>query len=175
MKSDAELVAAVLHGNRETFAALFRRHERSVLAATLAVVRDHHLAQDVVQETFVVAYERLTTLRRPQSFGAWVRKIARRTALDVARDRRAMATDALLDTQAAPSPNGNPDEAQRRLLAAVLHLPKHEQLALTLYYFEGNPVKAISQITGQPVGTVTMQLSRARAKLRPPIRPAMLR
>jgi RNA polymerase sigma-70 factor (ECF subfamily) len=70
MKSDAELVAAVLNGNQETFAALFRRHERSVLAVALAVVRDHHLAQDVVQETFVTAYERLTTLRRPQSFGA---------------------------------------------------------------------------------------------------------
>jgi RNA polymerase sigma-70 factor (ECF subfamily) len=77
-----------------------------------------------------------------------------------------MATDGSLDTQAAPSPNGNPNEAQRRVLAAVLRLPKHEQLALTLYYFEGHSVKAVSQITGQPVGTVTMQLSRARARLR---------
>jgi len=166
MKSDAELVVAVLRGDRKTYATLFHRHERSVLAVALGVVRDCHLAQDVVQDAFGTAYEKLPSLRKPQSFGAWVRKIARRRALDMARDRRTMATNGLLDTQVASPHNGNPDEAQRQLLAAVLCLPKHEQLALTLHYFEGHPVKTISQITGQPVGTVTMQLSRARARLR---------
>jgi RNA polymerase sigma-70 factor (ECF subfamily) len=166
MKSDAELVATVLHGDRKTYATLFRRHERSVLAVALGVVPDYHLAQDVVQETFTTAFEKLATLRRPQSFGAWVRKIARRAALDVARDRRTMAARESLDTQAAPPHNGNPDQDQRRLLAAVLCLPRHEQLALTLHYFEGHPVKTISRMTGRPVGTVTMRLSRARARLR---------
>lgn len=166
MKSDAELVAAVLRGDRKIYATLFHRHERSVLAAALAVLRDYHLAQDVVQEAFVTAYEKLATLRSPASFGAWVRKIARHEALDVARDRRTRVTGNVPQARSDSSCDGDPDEAQRQLLRAIMSLPRHEQVALTLHYFEGHPVKAISEITGRPVGTVTMQLSRARTRLR---------
>lgn len=166
MKSDAELVAAVLRGDRKTYAALFQRHERSVLAVALAVLRDHHLAQDIVQEAFVTAYEKLASLRSPASFGAWVRKIARHEALDVARDRRTRVAGNVPQARSDPSCDGDPDEAQQQLLTAILSLPRHEQVALTLHYFEGHPVKAISAMTGRPVGTVTMQLSRARARLR---------
>ena len=100
MKSDAELVALVLQGDRQTYTALFHRHERSVLAVALAVLGDYHLAQDVVQEAFVTAYEKLACLRTPQSFGAWVRKIARRKALDMAQNRKSLT--ALMATQNPP-------------------------------------------------------------------------
>lgn len=166
MKSDAELVALVLQGDRQTYTALFHRHERSVLAVALAVLGDYHLAQDVVQEAFVTAYEKLACLRTPQSFGAWVRKIARRKALDMAQNRKSLTATESLESPVDPSRNGYPDKAQQELLTAVLRLPKHEQVVLTLRYFEGHSVAAVSEITGRPVGTVTMQLSRARTRLR---------
>jgi len=166
MKSDAELVTAVLQGDRQTYGVLFHRHERSVLAVALAVLGDYHLAQDVVQEAFVTAYEKLVCLRTPRSFGAWVRKIARHKALYVARNRRSAAATESLPPPVDPYHSGYPDKAQQQLLTAVLRLPKHEQVVLTLRYFEGHSVKAVSEITGRPVGTVTMQLSRARARLR---------
>lgn len=165
MKSDAELVSDILAGERRSFAKLFERHERSVLAVAWAVVRDYHLAQDVVQDAFGAAYEKLPQLRSPQAFGAWVRTIARRRALDLAQ-RPSPALDPDVHGVTEPGSPSEPDESQRALLQAVSRLPQHEQVVLTLRYFEGHSVQGISEMTGRPVGTVTMQLSRARNRLR---------
>ena len=80
MRSDAELVNAVLAGERESFATLVSRYERAVLAETLAVLRDYHRAQDVAQEAFVAAFERLAGLPEPRAFGSRLLQIARRRA-----------------------------------------------------------------------------------------------
>ena len=64
-----------------------------------------------------------------------------------------------------PSDNHRLDGAAERLLEAVMRLPRHERRVVMLHYFEAHPVKAIGAMTGRPVGTVTMQLSRARARL----------
>ena len=63
------------------------------------------------------------------------------------------------------SDNHRLDGAAERLLEAVMRLPSHERRVIMLYYFEDHPVKDVSLITGRPVGTVTMQLSRARSRL----------
>jgi predicted RNA polymerase sigma factor len=81
VQSDSELVQAVLAGDRRAYERLFERHERSVLAAALAVLGNYHAAQDVAQEAFVKAYRSLGGLRKKSSFGPWVRKIARREAI----------------------------------------------------------------------------------------------
>ncbi len=167
MQSDSELVQVALHGDRQAYGRLFERHERSVLAVALAVLGDYHAAQDVTQEAFVTAYVRLGSLRRRASFGVWVRMIARHEAISVRRKARQAQNAGLGGPEPTELPNdGTVDEQTRLLLDAVMRLPSHEQEVLTLHYFEGHPVKGISEITGRPVGTVTMQLSRARARLR---------
>ncbi len=166
VQSDSELVHRALDGDRQAYGRLFERHERSVLAVALAVLGNYHVAQDAAQEAFVTAYTKLRSLRRGSSFGAWVRKIARREAMAARRRlRQAKNTGSAAPQPCGPADDGCIDEQTRLLLAAVLRLPKHEQEVLTLRYFEGHPVKRISEITGRPVGTVTMQLSRARARL----------
>jgi RNA polymerase sigma-70 factor (ECF subfamily) len=167
VQSDSELVQKALNGDRQAYGRLFERHERSVLAVALAVLGDYHAAQDAAQETCVTAYTRLRSLRRGSSFGAWVRKIARREAI-AARRRMSKAKNAgsVPAERDRSAEDGCIDEQTRLLLAAVLRLPKHEQEVLTLRYFEGHSVKTISEMTGRPVGTVTMQLSRARTRLR---------
>jgi RNA polymerase sigma-70 factor (ECF subfamily) len=166
MESDSELVRMAVSGDRQAYERLFRRHERSVLASVLAVLGDYHTAQDVAQEAFAVAYAKLGTLCKRSSFGPWVRKIARREAIDIRRTRRrhrAAAPSAL--EVCDPSQDGCLDEENCLLLEAVARLPRHEQEVLTLRYFDGHSVKTISEMTGRPVGTVTMQLSRARSRL----------
>ncbi len=86
--SDSELVRIALSGDRQAYGRLFERHERSVLAAALAVLGNYHTAQDVTQETFVIAYTRLGSLRKRASFGAWARKIARHEAIAALRRGR---------------------------------------------------------------------------------------
>ncbi len=164
MKSDADLVTEVLRGQREGFAELVRRHERSVHAAARAVVRDGHAAEDIAQEAFLAAWKRLGSLRDGAAFGSWVLKIARRLALRAPRP----ATSALRENEAAadPAPHAELDEGATTLLEAVLELPPREREVLMLKYFEDLRVAEIAAVIGQSVGTITKRLTRARQRLR---------
>jgi RNA polymerase sigma-70 factor (ECF subfamily) len=164
--SDLKLVEAVLSGDRESYGCLFERHERSVQAVALAVLGDYHAAQDVVQDSFVIAYTKLGGLRKGSSFGPWVRKIARRQAIQISQRLLKQQKAKPHVTHVNPATgDGQIDELNRRLLDAVIRLPKHERVVIMLRYFDNHSTKMISQITGRPVGTITMQLSRAHARL----------
>lgn len=166
MRTDGELVKAVLEGDKQAFAVLVGRYERSVRAVALDVLRDRHLAKDVTQDAFVKAYMRLAGLRRPGAFGAWLMKIARRAALDSAR-RKPRETGLEPDiAEAMESRDGQLDDDKKELLAAVLKLPKAERQVVMLRYFGGNSVKEVAAIVNRGVGTVTKQLSRAHVRLR---------
>jgi len=165
-QSDSKLVKAVLNGNRQAYGCLFERHERSVQAVALAVLGDYHAAQDVVQESFVTAYRKLGGLRKGSSFGPWIRKIAKHQAIQICRSMSKVNDARQREIEASSVSNdGRIDEPNRMLLEAVMRLPKHERVVIMLRYFDGHSTKMISKMTGRPVGTITMQLSRARARL----------
>src|SRR4051812_44236621 len=103
MQSDAEIVRAVLCGDREAFASLVARHERAVWATAWRVLRDDHAAADVGQEAFLQAFHRLGALRRPEQFGVWLLQIARRESLRLAR-RRARDPSRSLDESGTDPP-----------------------------------------------------------------------
>jgi RNA polymerase sigma-70 factor (ECF subfamily) len=164
--TDAELVKAVLKGEKHVFAKLVRRYERSVRAVAIDILGDYHSATDISQDAFVKAYERLAGLRKPESFGPWLMKITRRCALDSVRRK---TKETLLETKisaAIENPNGRLDEDKQKLLAAVVKLPKAEKQVVMLHYFGGNCAKDVAEILGRSTGTVTKQLSRARTRLR---------
>ncbi|MHC4556258.1 MAG: RNA polymerase sigma factor [Planctomycetota bacterium] len=166
MRTDVELVNAVLNGEKQLYALLVKRYERSVRAVALDVLGDYHSATDVSQDAFVKAYEQLAELRKPEAFGPWLMKITRRCALDSAR-RKTKETQ--LETKIAAvieSPNGRLDEDKQRILAAVVRLPRVEKQVVMLRYFGDNSVKDVAKIVGRSVGTVTKQLSRAHKSLR---------
>jgi len=80
MVSDAELVGLVRRGDVEAFARLVERYEKSVLAVAGAELRDFRAAEDVAQETLVLAFRRLHTLRDGAKFGSWLRARVERVA-----------------------------------------------------------------------------------------------
>lgn len=166
MRSDAELVKAVLEGDQALYAELIRRHQRVVLATAWQTLGDYHAAEDAAQEAFVAAYENLGTLRDPSSFAAWVLKIARRQALRMAQRQVAVSSIEAADDPAASGDAVPLDEDVQRLLAALARLPEHERVVVTLHYVDGHNVQTIADITGRPLGTVTKQLSRAVGRLR---------
>ena len=166
MQTDAELVNAVLDGEKQAFAVLVKRFERPARAVALDVLGDYHSAADVSQEAFVKAYEQLDRLRRPKAFGAWLMKITRRCALDSLRRR---PKETRLETKivtAIEGPNGQLDEDKQRLLATISKLPRSEKQVVMLRYLGDNSVKDVADIVGRSVGTVTKQLSRAHKRLR---------
>ncbi len=166
MRTDAELVNAVLSGEKELFVELVKRYERPVRAVALDVLGDYHSATDVSQDAFVRAYERLAGLRKPESFGPWLMKITRRCALDSARRRPKETRLKIKIAAAIENPDGRLEEDKQRLLAAVVKLPGSEKQVVMLRYFGDNSVNDVANLLGRSVGTVTKQLSRAHRRLR---------
>ncbi len=166
MRTDAELVNAVLDGEKQAFAVLVKRYERPVRAVALDLLGDYHSATDVSQEAFVKAYEQLAGLRKPKAFGAWLMKITRRCALDSLRRRPKETQLEPKIATAIESPNGQLDEDKQRLLAADVKLPRSEKQVVMLRYLDENSVKDVADIVSRSVGTVTKQLSRAHERLR---------
>jgi RNA polymerase sigma-70 factor (ECF subfamily) len=166
MEDDAALVRRVLNGQTEAYAELVRRHERALLATAGAVLGELHAAQDAAQESLVIAYERLGSLRDGNAFGPWTIRIAERVALGMRR-RRGRIKPLNEDVEkASPSQNHPLDDEIQRLFQAVLKLPEKQRQAVLLRYFSGHSIDTISAITTQPAGTVRSHLSRGLARLR---------
>jgi RNA polymerase sigma-70 factor, ECF subfamily len=168
MPSDSDLVARARQSDIEAFGVLIERYERSLLAAVLVETRDLQTAEDVVQETLLVAYRRLATLRNPDKFGPWLMRIARRRVVDAARSRRArVGVCGNLDSHEAAQ--GDRDQIgieHEHLLSLVARLPARERVLIGYRYFDGHSMAEIAAITARPLGTVTKQVSRAIARLR---------
>lgn len=168
MISDAELVASVRRGDVEAFGCLIKRYERSVLAIALAELRDIHLAEDVAQETLLIAFRRLDSLRDEGKFGPWLMQIARRQVVDAIRSRR-VPVSVPLDSSRHDTADASGNQGwieNDHVLSLVTRLPDHERVLVGLRYFDGHSMAEISEITARPIGTVTKQLSRAIRRLR---------
>jgi RNA polymerase sigma-70 factor (ECF subfamily) len=156
MRSDKDLVNAVLNGDRTAFASLVERYERPVRSVAIAILGDTHSAEDVVQDAFTTSYEMLATLHNRAAFGAWILKIAQRSACRAARDRARNRTAASnIQEHERDSSNGKLDHRSEKLLQALVRLPKHERLVVMLRYFDEESVESVAAITGRSVGTVT--------------------
>ena len=93
-------------------------------------------------------------------------KITRRCALDSLRQKPKETQLEPKIVTAIEGPNGQLDEDEQKLLAAVVKLPKAEKQVVMLRYFSDNGVKDVAKIAGRSIGTVTKQLSRAHKRLR---------
>jgi len=166
VRSDADLVRAVLGGEKQAFADLVRRYEKSVHAIALNVLGNHHGAEDACQIAFVKAYEKLAKLRKRASFGLWLMRIARRAALDLACGQPEEKPLESKFATAAESPDSRLDEDNWSLLREVMKLAKSERQVVMLRHFGDHSLKEIAGITGRGIGTVSKQLSRAHSRLR---------
>jgi RNA polymerase sigma-70 factor (ECF subfamily) len=167
---DAELVRQVLRGNRAAFEDLVKRYTSliaSVCRANLPWYRD---IDDVVQETFVRALERLSDLRDPERIGSWLRSIAR----NLCREQRKDPHSSHLSLDAAPAPvaandNGENDTARvaAQLRVCVRKLPRELREVIELYYGGGRVTyDAVADLLGVSFGRVNQMLTMARKLLR---------
>ncbi|MHC4406204.1 MAG: RNA polymerase sigma factor [Planctomycetota bacterium] len=166
MQQDLELVRRVKEGQTDAYEPLVRRYECAARVTALRVLGDHHAAEDVVQEAFVVAHKHLGSLRDGSKFGPWLMRITRRRALRAARRRQpAVSIDATPEV-ADRLLDGRLRDGHEELIELISRLPLHERLVVTLHHLDGHRAAEIADITGRPVGTVTKQLSRAMRRLR---------
>jgi len=146
---------------------LFRLFHGSVFRAAYCVTNDRSLAEDVTQETFLKAYERLDQLRDASRVEAWLVRIAINGARDALQRSRSIrlipeSKDAAAEAEATPENRLLSLEDQRALHEAVAALEQEYQEVVSLKYFRGMTVREISEATGIPEGTVKTRLRRAR-------------
>jgi RNA polymerase sigma-70 factor (ECF subfamily) len=131
-------------------------------------MHDVQAAEDVVQETLLLAFRRLKMLRDEGKFGPWLMQIARRQVVEAIRARRDPVAVRVVNSEHDVAQNDNSQIwiEHEHLLTLVAQLPDHERVLIGQRYFDGHSMAEIAAITSRPIGTVTKQLSRAIARLR---------
>jgi len=168
-----DLVAEALRGNAEARRSLYDRYQASVnrTAARVAIRPDD--VDDLVQDAFVLAFERLERLRDRAAFGAWVRSIVIRLAAKRLRRHRlarrlGLVEAAVLTRTVAVVPGESATEAALVLeetVEALAQLPGQAGEALYLHRIEGMTVPQLARHLGVSEPTVKRRLARACSEL----------
>ncbi len=181
---DISLVKACRAGQTEAFGALVLRYQDRLYPTILRLIGSTEDAKDVMQDTFLRAFEKLDQFQGDSSFYTWVYRIAVNLALSGHRRRRVRSlvrphserATKSGEERADESPESDPtfplERAEReRVVEAALNqlCPEHRAVVL-LKDFDGHRYEEISAILNVPLGTVRSRLHRARCELRDRLR-----
>ncbi len=168
---DRALVDAVLAGDRDLFRILVEREQVTVYRTCLRILGRPHDAEDVAQESFVMAYRSLRTYRGDGPLGGWLLRIATRQAYRRLGQRR--ETVELQPEQALGAPSTDPlavtlaGERQRTVRLAVAALGEPYREVVALRFFAEMSLEEIAATTRRPLNTVKTHLRRGLERLRP--------
>jgi RNA polymerase sigma-70 factor (ECF subfamily) len=164
------LVARSRAGDADAYAELVRRHFRAAYAVALAVTREPAEAEDLAQEAFLVAHQRLHDCREPARFHTWLLQIVRNRALnrlEHLKIRSAHADTVRTSDRASGVPPVAGDLAlRRRLLDALSDLTEREREVVLLHDLEGWTHSEIAEALDTSEGNCRQFLFQARRKLR---------
>ena len=167
----AELVRAAQAGDRDAFGELFERYRPGIVAQAMRRVRNADEAEELAQDVFIQAMQKIDQLRVPEAFGGWLRRIVHRMAINrLTRTRNALACDPET-LEATCLASGTPDElAQDREQAAAIRnsidrLGALDQQTLKAFYLQSKSLVEMSDEFDAPVGTIKRRLHVARKRL----------
>ena len=185
---DAELIQRVLDGDDTAFSTLVKKHQKPVHALAWRKTGDFHVAEEITQDTFLKAYQNLSTLKEPQKFASWLYVIAANYCKMWRRKKR-LSTQSLEDTDNAElektaysgyviaENEQGAVETQREVVKKLLaKLQESDRTIITLYYLGEMTYEEISEFLGVSVASIKNRLYRARRRLKkeePMIREAL--
>jgi RNA polymerase sigma-70 factor (ECF subfamily) len=175
---EIHLVERATGGDREARRELFERHRDAAYRVALRVTGRREDALDVVQDSFIRAFERLGEFQHGARFQTWLLRIVTNRALDVLRARKVRLAISLDGSDDEPGPvavaseeTTRPGHAlERRELAdrlqqALESLPPEQRAVFALYASGGMTYGQIAEAVGVPIGTVMSRLYHARRRL----------
>lgn len=167
---DRELVRRAREGDGEAFGILVERYSRPAYAAALSVTRRHEDAEDAVQESFLVALERLEECRNPSRFAGWLLTIVRNRARNLVRRESIRETADIPPGTRARGPTPAAElrtvRLRERLTGALETLTQVQREIVLLHDLEGWTHREIAERLELPAGTVRSHLHFARRALR---------
>lgn len=168
---DDLLVKRCQKGDTQAFRDLIERHQSRLYSFAYGMMQNSEAARDVVQETFIAAYQALPRYNPQGTFYAWLHKIAMNQCLRHLRNKKWTVpwedVDPLV-TDTAPDPEQSlvSDEKRRRIRKAIKRLPKDYREVIVLRYDSELSYLEIAETLGVPVSTIETRLFRAKEKLR---------
>jgi len=170
--ADGYIINKCLNGDPAAFGMLVDRYRTSVYALAYSKLQNFHDAEDVAQEVFLKAYSKLRTLKRYDSFHAWLYSITSNLCKNWIRNQsrhpdRDFINDQNQETLEEISIGLYREEMLRESIHEALdYLPENYQQVLTLYYLGGMNSREIAQFLGTSSAAIRHRLSRARARLK---------
>ena len=168
--SDRQLVDLIQNGETSVFSELVKRHQNSLLRLCMRLLKNQSLAEDVVQESFVKAYQKIHLFEGRSSFKSWLYQIALNTGKN---KLRAAGQKTFLDIEkthlsVAPEAEVSLFQQDTRMLLAkeIEKLPHKQKKALFLRVYEDLSFKEIAQIMQCPYDTAKANYRHALMKLR---------
>ena len=169
MKADLDLVKEVKAGDRSAFSELVIRHQKSIYRLALRFTRDHGTAEDIVQESFVKAYQKLNLFEERSSFKSWLFRIAINSSKNKLRSgghQNIDIEDVTISVPAVVESNLEYRQAQDLIGREVEKLPERQRVALTLRVFEDLSFQEIATIMDCPYDTAKANYRHAVLKLK---------
>lgn len=179
-EQDDQLIANALQGDQKAYEALLVRHNKAIFHVVLKIVRNKEEAQDLVQETFMKAFNALASYRSEYRFSTWLYKIAANCAIDFVRKKRieALSLDKPIETKdgqvefEVPDTSWDPEQdlvRKQKLKSideAIDSLPAKYREVIIYRHRDDKPYEEIAGILRVPVGTVKARIFRARELLK---------
>jgi len=176
--TDAELITAVLQGDADSFEPLIEKYSPRVFATARRYARRESEVEDIVQEVWLKAFQKLNGFRGEAPFEHWLMRLAVHTCYDFLRahqrnressfsDLSQVETEWLERFISGAEPGTEQTDAARLLVERILgELSPAARLVITLLEIEDRPVKEIAQLTGWSTTLVKVRAFRARAEMR---------
>ena len=177
LHTDAQLIQRTLSGDETAFASLVRKYEKKVYALVYRKIGDFQDAQELTQDTFLRAFENLSTLRDFDLFAGWLYVIASRVCVSwlgqqkpVMQSLEGMSIkerDTLSYSRYVSEQVGRDaiEALQDRVKKMLRVLPKHERGVVRLYYLSEMRMSEIGASLGVSENTIKSRLLRARRRL----------
>ena len=178
--SDDKLVQLTLEGNHDAFAVLVEKYQSQIHALAWRKIGDFHIAEDITQEVFLTAYQKLTTLTHPNRFAKWLYVIANNLCVTWLRREASQPQQQSLTSidpeelaelcyseYIAQQRKETGKESERALIQKLLSkLREADRTVIRLYYLAEMTCEEISKFLGVSQNTIKSRLSRARKRLK---------
>jgi RNA polymerase sigma-70 factor (ECF subfamily) len=164
-RTDRELLAAHVAGDRYAFEELFYRHHRQLYRLAQLTSRDPDDAADALQEAMLSAHRNAPRFRHDAAVSSWLYRIVVNACLDRLRRNKVRPTPALLDEMCHV---GDPTQGIDTAIVverALMRLPLEQRAAVVAVDMHGYSIAETARMLGVPAGTIKSRCSRARAKL----------
>ncbi|MCB0407499.1 MAG: sigma-70 family RNA polymerase sigma factor [Bdellovibrionales bacterium] len=169
MKADLILIEEIKNGNTAVFAELVERHQKTIMKAALRITRDMVLAEDVVQESFIKAFQKLDSFEGRSSFKSWLYQITLNTARNKLRstkkenvciDHFILSVDDQIDAHLHRS------SVFEMIKQEIDNLPEKQREAISLRVFDDMSFKEIAEVMNCPYDTAKANYRHALLKLK---------